>query len=295
LIENRRTRRYVAQRYRTGGETALSIRSDQPEYRTLLLSVEDHVATITLNRPERRNAIGDGMRDELAGVYTRCDVDENIRAIVLTGTPPAFCSGADLAAGEDTFTDPGPGFSAAGIAVPAWALHTPVIAAINGHALGLGLTLALQCDIRIFAADARYGVVQVRRGMVGDAYSHWLLPRLVGISTAAEILLTGATFDGRRAVALGLGSRVLDADEVLPAAQELARDIATQAAPRAVAASKRLLWESFDLDRAAVGARETAIHRQLMAHDDAREAMRAHLQRRAPRWTGAGYAGGDSV
>ena len=93
-----------------------------------------------------------------------------------------------------------------------------MIAAVNGHALGLGLTLALQCDIRLFAADAKYGVVQVRRGVVGDAYSHWVLPRLVGIAKAAEILLTGATFDGRRAVELGLGSRVLDIDAVLPAA-----------------------------------------------------------------------------
>ena len=144
--------------------------------------------------------------------------------------------------------------------MPAWSLSKPVIAAVNGHALGLGLTLALQCDIRFFAADARYGVVQVRRGVVGDAYSHWVLPRLVGIANAAEILLTGAAFDGHRAVELGLGSRVLDADEVLPAALELAHDIAENTAPMSVAASKRLLWDSFDLDREAVGARETDIH-----------------------------------
>ena len=129
---------------------------------------------------------------------------------------------------SDTFAEPGPGFSAAGIDVPAWTLSKPVIAAVNGHAIGLGLTLALQCDIRFFAADARYGVVQVRRGVVGDAYSHWVLPRLVGIANAAEILLTGATFDGHRAVELGLGSRVLDAAEVLPAALELAHDIADE-------------------------------------------------------------------
>ena len=112
----------------------------------------------------------------------------------MTGTPPAFCAGADLADGERTFADPGPGFSAAGVDVAAWTLGKPVIAAANGHALGLGLTLALQC-------------------VVGDAYSHWILPRLVGISSAAEILLTGATFDGHRAVQLGLGSRVLAADQ----------------------------------------------------------------------------------
>lgn len=255
-------------------------------YRTLLLDTDGGVAVITLNRPQRRNAIGDGMREELADAYRRCDADDTIRAVVLTGAPPAFCSGADLGAGDRTFTEPGPGFSAAGIDVPAWSLDKPVIAAVNGHAIGLGLTLALQCDIRIFAADARYGVVQVRRGVVGDAYSHWVLPRLVGISRAAEILFTGATFDGRRAVELGLGSRALDAAEVLPAALAVARDIAVNTAPMSVAASKRLLWDSFGLTRDQVGARETAIHLEVMAHDDAREGVRAHQDRRAPRWTG---------
>jgi enoyl-CoA hydratase/carnithine racemase len=257
-----------------------------PGYRTLLVTVDGGVATITLNRPEQRNAVGDGMREELADAYRACDRDDDVRVIVLTGTPPAFCAGADLADGDRTFTDPRPGFSAAGIDVPAWTLSKPVIAAVNGHAIGLGLTLALQCDIRLFAADAKYGVVQVRRGMVGDAYSHWILPRLVGIANAAEILLTGATFDGHRAVELGLGSRVLGADEVLPAAMALATDIAVNTAPMSVAASKRLLWDSFDLDRAAVGARETDIHLKLMRHDDAREGVRAFQKRRAPRWTG---------
>jgi enoyl-CoA hydratase/carnithine racemase len=254
-------------------------------YRTLLFAVDRGVATITLNRPRQRNAIGDGMRDELADAYAACDRDDSVRAIVLTGTPPAFCAGADLSGGDQTFAAPGPGFTAAGVAVPAWSLSKPVIAAVNGHALGLGLTLALQCDIRFFAADARYGVVQIRRGVVGDAYAHWVLPRLVGIANAAEILLTGAVFDGHRAVQLGLGSRVLDAAEVLPAAMDLARDIAENTAPMSVAASKRLLWDSFDLDREAVGARETEIHLQLMGHEDAKEGVRAYLEGRPPNWT----------
>jgi enoyl-CoA hydratase/carnithine racemase len=260
--------------------------ADLPSYRTLLTDVDRSVATITLNRPRQRNAVGGGMREELADAYRRCDRASAVRVVVLTGAPPAFCSGADLTAGERTFTEPGPQFSAAGIDVPAWSLSKPVIAAVNGHAIGLGLTLALQCDIRFFASDANYGVVQVRRGMVGDAHSHWVLPRLVGLSNAAEIMLSGATFDGRRAVALGLGSRVLDADDVLPAALALAHDIAENAAPAAVTASKRLLWNSFDLDRDAVGARETQIHLDLMRRDDAAEGVRAYLDRRPPRWTG---------
>jgi enoyl-CoA hydratase/carnithine racemase len=259
---------------------------DLPVYRTLQTALDDGVATITLNRPEHRNAVGDGMREELADAYRRCDGHDAVRVIVLTGAPPAFCAGADLSAGDRTFTEPGPTFSAAGIDVAAWTLSKPVIAAINGHAIGLGLTLALQCDIRYFAADARYGVVQVRRGMIGDAYAHWVLPRMVGLANAAEILLSGATFDGRRAVELGLGSRVMDAEEVLPAALELAHDIAVNAAPASVAASKRLLWESFDLDRDAVGRRETDIHLDLMALDDAKEGVRAFREGRPPRWTG---------
>ena len=266
--------------------SSLSVHAELPVYRTLQTHVADGVATITLNRPARRNAVGDGMRSELADAYTRLNGDDAVRVLVLTGAPPAFCAGADLAAGEHTFDAPGPGFSAAGFDVPAWSLSKPVIAAVNGHALGLGLTLALQCDIRFFAADAKYGVVQVRRGVVGDAYSHWLLPRLVGIANAAEILLTGATFDGHRAVELGLGSRVLPATEVLPAALKLARDVAANTAPMSVAASKRLLWDSYDLDRDAVGARETEIHLHLMGHGDAKEGVRAHLEQRAPRWTG---------
>ena len=134
----------------------MSSRSDLRSYRTVLVAVDDGVATITLNRPRRRNAFGDGMREELADAYLKCDRGEDIRVIVLTGAPPAFCAGADLADGERTFAVPGPDFSAAGVAVPAWTLSKPVIAAINGHALGLGLTLALQCDIRFFAADAQY-------------------------------------------------------------------------------------------------------------------------------------------
>ena len=170
----------------------MTTRSDLPEYRTVRLTVDNRVAVITLDRPQQRNAFGGGMREELAEAYRHCGADDAIRAIVLTGTPPAFCAGADLGAGEQTFTEPGQQFSAAGLAVPAWTLDKPVIAAVNGHAIGIGLTLALQCDIRIFTADARYGVVQARRGMVGDAYSHWVLPRLVGLANAAEILRTVA-------------------------------------------------------------------------------------------------------
>jgi len=261
---------------------------------TVLLDVDDGVATVTLHRPEVRNAFGAGMGEALSAAYQRCDTDDAIRVVVLTGTPPAFCAGADLSAGGATFAKrEESAFSASAVAMPAWAVRKPVLAAVNGPAIGIGFTLTLQCDIRIFAADAKYGIVQVRRGVMGDGYSHWTLPRIAGLSAAAEILLTGRTFDGNEAKELGVCSRVLPNDDVLPAALALAHDVATNTAPLSVAYSKQLLWDSSMLTRAEVEARETADHHVLMAHPDAREGVEAFLERRAPRWTGR-VAGDDT-
>ncbi|ADP82203.1 enoyl-CoA hydratase-related protein [Pseudofrankia inefficax] len=254
---------------------------------TVLRDVSDGVATLTLHRPEVRNAFGGAMARDLAEAYRDCDADDAVRAVVLTGTPPAFCAGADMTAGGDTFASrDASAFSAAGLSMPAWRVRKPVIAAVNGHAIGIGFTLTLQCDIRIFAADAKYGVVQVRRGVLGDAYSHWTLPRIAGMSAAAEILLTGRTFDGDEAYRLGVCSRVLPNEEVLPAALALARDIAANTAPLSVAYSKRLLWDSWGLDPAGVEERETAAHHHTMGAPDAREGVVAFLERRPPHWHG---------
>jgi len=256
------------------------------EYGSILFDVSDAVATVTLHRPDVRNAFGAGMAQELDDVFRRCDDDDDIRAVVLTGTPPAFCSGADLGRQGDTFGEIDRStFSAAGLRFPPWDVRKPVIAAVNGHAIGVGLTLAMQCDLRFMAADAKYAVVQVRRGVMGDAFVHWSLPRLVGMANAAEILLTGATFDGHGMLRLGVASRCLPADDVLPAALEVARDIAANTAPLSVAFSKRLLWQSFELDRAEVNHLETTAHHHLMGSDDAREGVMAFLERRAPEWS----------
>lgn len=267
------------------------------EFSTIRFEVDDGVAVITLDRPEVRNAFNGRMGAELSDAYRRCDTDDAIRAVVVTGTPPAFCAGADLSGGGDTFTKRDEdGFSAAAVDVRAWDVRKLVIAAVNGHALGVGFTLALQCDIRYFAADAAYGVVQARLGVMGDGYSHWTLPRLAGMSGAAEILLTGRTFDGRQALAFGVCSRTLPGQEVLPAALDLARDVAVHAAPLSVAVSKRLLWESWDRDADSVEGRETELHHFLMAQPDAREGVEAFLAKRDPRWRGSvsgGLAGPD--
>ncbi|WP_067817725.1 enoyl-CoA hydratase/isomerase family protein [Nocardia inohanensis] len=256
------------------------------EFETLRMEVDEGIAVVTLNRPARRNAFTGEMGAELTAAYRYCDGADEVRVVVLTGAPPAFCAGADLGAGDRTFSESGAEFSAAGIALPAWRIRKPVIAAVNGHALGIGLTLALQADLCLMATDAKYGVLQVRRGMIGDAYSHWVLPRLVGVSRAAYLLLTGDTFDGRRAREMGLCLETLPADQVLGAAMELARDIAENTAPLAVAASKRLLWSSFERDSAGVGESETDLHLLLMGHEDAREGVRAFQERRSPKWTG---------
>lgn len=246
------------------------------------LELDEGVATVTLDRPAKRNAFGAGMGAELGELYRRCDRDDAVRAVVLTGAPPAFCAGADMSGGQDTFA--GQLDSVAGVNPPAWEVRKPVIAAVNGHAIGIGLTLALQCDIRLFARDATYGVVQVRRGVLPDAFSHWTLPRIAGLASAADILLSGRTFDGREAAELGIASRCLPNDEVLPTALELAHDIARNAAPLSVAMSKRILWRSAQLTAKEVGELETATHRHVMGGPDSREGVTAFLERRAPRW-----------
>jgi enoyl-CoA hydratase/carnithine racemase len=262
--------------------------SGEKAYETLLFEVREQVATVTLNRPDVRNAFGAGMGPELDDAFRRCDEDDGIRAVVLTGTPPAFCSGADLARGGETFGKVDTTtFDAAGLRFPPWDVRKPVIGAINGHAIGVGMTLAIQCDLRFMAADAKYGVVQTQRGVMGDAFVHWSLPRIVGMANAAEILLTGKTFDGHEMQRLGVASRVLAAEEVLPAAWEYAREMAATTAPMSVAFSKRVLWASFDLDRDDVNHLETVLHHHLMGSPDAKEGVMAFLERRVPQWEGS--------
>ncbi len=257
------------------------------ERRPLRLEIEKGIAVITLDRPERRNAFNGAMGLALGEAYRSCDADDSVRVVVLTGTPPAFCAGADMSSGSDTFARPEePGtFSAAGVDPPAWKVRKPVLAAMNGHAIGIGLTLALQCDLRVVAADAKLGIVQVRRGVMPDAFSHWTLSRIAGLANAADLLLTGRTFDGTEAVRLGLASRCLRADEVLPAALKIAQDITENTAPVSVAVSKRLLWDAMELDRKEVGRLETALHHHLMGRSDAVEGVTSYIEHRAPEWS----------
>ncbi len=256
------------------------------QYQDIGFALKDGIAVITLDRPESLNTFTGCMGEELGHAYRRCDLDDAVRVVILTGSGSAFCAGADLSAGAETFArQDDESFSASPVSPPAWEVRKPVIAAVNGHAIGLGLTLALQCDLRIVADEGKYGVVQVRRGVMPDACSHWTLPRILGLERAASLLLTGRKIDGQEAGRLGLALRSVPAQEVLMVATEIAMDIAENAAPLSVAISKRLLWESSGLSPEQVEWAETQLHHHLMGAPDAIEGGRAWLERRPPRWT----------
>lgn len=255
-------------------------------YRDLRVEIAEGIAVLTLDRPAERNAFSGAMAASLSSAYRECDARDDVRAVILTGAGSCFCVGADFAAGAETFAHrEEPEFSADPIAFPAWEVRKPVIAAVNGHAVGIGLTLAMQCDIRLVASEAKVAFAHVRRGVLPDAHSHWTVPRIIGFARTAELFLTGRTMTGEEAAAMGLASRALPAAEVLSAATAMAHDIARNTAPLSVALSKRLLWESHPLDRDEVGRRETAYHHVVMGRPDALEGVMAFLERRPPKWS----------
>jgi len=255
----------------------------------VLVDVDAGVAVLRLNRAEHLNAYTADMGAQLSRAYRDCDEDDDVRAIVVTGAGRAFCAGADFSASTSPFDAPmdDAAFSASPIDPAAFELRKPVIAALNGHAIGIGLTIALQTDIRIVAEDAKYGVVQVRRGVIPDCMSHWTLAQLTNLGVAAEVLLTGHTFDGAEAVALGIANKALPAGQVLEHALEMARDIATNVAPMSAALCKRLLWDSAinSYTPRQVASLETQLHHRVMGTDDAGEGVAAFLDRRPPRFT----------
>ena len=255
------------------------------DYEDIRFELNEGVAVITLHRPEQMNSFSGKMGEELGDAYRRCDQDDDIRVAILTGAGVAFCVGADMTAGAETFASQEiSNFSASPVSPKAWEVRKPIIAALNGHAVGLGLTLALQCDMRICANEGKYGVLQVRRGVMPDAHCHWTLPRLVGTERAASLLLTGRKIQGPEAEAMGLVLKSVPAADVLETAMEIARDIATNTAPLSVAITKKLLWESTGLSAAEVERAETDLHHHLMGASDAIEGPVAYLERRKPEW-----------
>ena len=255
----------------------------------VLTEIDDGVAVITLNRPESMNAFSSDMGQALQDALRSCDTDDNVRAVVLTGAGTAFCAGADFSKGSGVFgapTNRGT-FRSDPLTFHAWDVRKPVIAAMNGHAVGLGFTLALQCDIRIVAKTAKCGIVQNRRGVLPDLRSHWTLPRLVGYARATELLLTGRMFTGADAAEWGIATQALDAADVLPAAAELAHDIAVNTAPLSVGLSKAILWRGEPATADEIDRLEREIHLHLMGRSDAREGVQAFLEKRDPAWQGS--------
>lgn len=255
---------------------------------TIRLDVADGVATIRLSRPDRLNAWTPRMGVELFGAIHRLDRDDAVRAIVVTGEGRAFCAGADLAAGGDTFAGEGTWATHAEVErrTQPWNMRTPVIAAINGPAVGVGATVPLSWDIRLASDRAKIGFVFTRRGLVPEANSTWLLPRLVGTSRALEILLSGRLLTADEALAYGLVSRVVPHDLLMQEAHALARDIATNAAPVSVAITKRLVWRHLlEPDPRAAKQREDACFHWSGKQPDAAEGITAFLEKREPRWT----------
>jgi enoyl-CoA hydratase/carnithine racemase len=256
-------------------------------YTTLLLEQRDAVAIVTLNRPERRNAFDTTMSAELATALAQLDADDGVRAIVVTGAGSTFSAGADMAGGAvPGQTGDGAGDAPEPPAMRPWELRTPIIAAINGAAVGMGLTYPLMWDIRIVAEDARLGFVFTRRGLVPEGNASWLLQRLVGTGRALELLLTGRLFSGAEAAAIGLATRAVPGDEVLPVAVELADDLARNTAPSAVALTKRLVYRQLEAaDRWECRREELALFAWASGQPDAREGVRAFLDKRPPVWT----------
>ena len=277
--------------------------------------VEDGVCTVTLNRPDRLNAVTSTTISELGEAWERADADDQVRSVIVTGAGRAFCAGADLGAGGSTFKysrasaagAPAPRRPAARNASAArgraataeehrdgggtvtlriFDMKKPVIAAINGPAVGFGITLTLPMDIRIASSAARIGFVFARRGVVPEAASTWFLPRLVGISQAAEWVYTGRIFGADEALAGRLVSRVVAPDALMPTARQLAREIADNTSAVSVTLARQMMWKLLGADHPMEAHR---LDSQAMfwtgRSDDAREGVTAFLEKRPARFT----------
>jgi enoyl-CoA hydratase/carnithine racemase len=260
------------------------------EFEQIRTELDDRVLTITLNRPERLNAWTPTLMRELIEAFDRSDADDEVRAVVITGAGRGFCAGADLAAGGDTFDyskreragdDLIPRDGGGQFTLRVFESKKPVIAAINGPAVGVGATMTLPMDIRLASDTARMGFVFARRGIVPEAASSWFLPRIVGISQAMEWVATGRVFDAQEALAGGLVRSVHPAGELLDAAYGLAREIADNTAPVSVALARRMLWTMLGAEHPMFAHR--ADSRGMSARGrsaDAREGVTAFLEKR---------------
>jgi enoyl-CoA hydratase/carnithine racemase len=247
--------------------------------------VRGGVGLLTLNRPERGNAFTPLMGREMSEALRGFERDPNVRCVVVTGAGRHFCVGADLERGDDTFKDVDESPSAETL-MARFSSELPVIGAINGSAVGIGLTMALHWDVLIAADDAKLGFPFVRRGVVPESGANWLLPRLIGGAKAADLLMTGRLILGKEAAAMSLVSQAVPREGVLDSALQLADEIARECAPSALRATKRLLQASREGRSLVESAEiERAVFECLAAAPDAREGARAFLERRTANWS----------
>lgn len=255
---------------------------------TITVERHERVAVITLRRPERLNAWTPRMAFEVFSALRDLDADDGTRAIVVTGAGRAFCAGADLDASGDTFAKEGKWHAGDALveATQPWNLKTPVIAAINGAAVGIGATLPLGFDLRFAAAGAKLGFVFTRRGIVPEAASTWILPRLIGFGRAMDLLMSGRIVTAEEALAYGVVDRVLPPHDLLPATLAYAAELAAHTAPVSVAITKRLLWRQLaEPDPRAAKALEDALFHWAGRQPDAAEGVRAFLEKRPAEWS----------
>jgi enoyl-CoA hydratase/carnithine racemase len=263
------------------------------DFKEIRYEVADRVLTLTLDRPDRLNAWTPTMQSELIEALDRADADDDVRAIVVTGAGRAYCAGADLERGGETFDwrerqsgDGVPRDGGGRFVLRVFDSTKPVIAAINGAAVGVGITMTLPMDVRIAAEGAKMGFVFTRRGIVPEACSSWFLPRVVGISRAVEWAATGRVFLAEEALEAGLVRSLHPADEVLGAAHELAREIADGTAPVSVALARRMMWTMLGASHPMEAHR--ADSRGMFARGqsaDAREGVTSFLEKRPPSFT----------
>jgi enoyl-CoA hydratase/carnithine racemase len=261
-------------------------------YECLLYEVKDGVATLTLNRPERLNALGGSLRDDLHDAITRASADSDVRVMIITGAGKGFCAGGDVKAMQEAkdgkrerplIEKIAPGRDRTLLAMRD--APQPIIAAINGAAAGAGMNLALGCDIRIASTAAKFSQAFVKRGLHPDWGGTYFLPRAVGTATAAELIFTGDVIDAAEALRIGLVSRVLAPEELMPAALELARKIAA-GPPVAIRLAKRAIYRNAESDLRSALEFETFAQNACFETEDAREGIRAFVDKRAPVFRG---------
>jgi enoyl-CoA hydratase/carnithine racemase len=271
-------------------------------YEHILCAVEDGIMQITLNRPDKLNAYTAIMGAELAAAFDAADADDAVRVVLVTGAGRGFCAGADMSAGAGAFDttsaegsvsfgDVSGGRPArsggSGMVGAVFECRKPSIAAFNGAAVGVGLTLTLPMDIRIAADTAKFGFVFARRGLVPEAGSAWFLPRLVGLPQALRWCLDGALFSAEEALKGGLVSEVVAPDQLLPRARAIARSIADNTAPISVAITRQMLWRlSPEPSPWPTLKVDGALAMALGATDDVREGVSAFLEKRPPSFPG---------